>query len=295
MSNDQLSQPVLACPFCGGELLPSAGALRCAESHSFDLARQGYVNLTVGRHPGDTKEMLLARRAFLDAGYYQPLSLAINQRVAAHLVPRLRDASLRQHSAILDAGCGEGYFTERLATYLADSSEIATAQVDLFGLDISKDGIRLAAKRAADSPAIFFIAANLKAGLPFRSASLQVLLNVFAPRNPAEFARVLVPGGLLLIVIPAPQHLQELRASLPLLQIEEHKRERVLAQLAPAFSLLECFELTYQLSLTAEAVAQLLAMTPTRRRTGVTEGLDGIERAPLRVTAGFTLLALIRS
>ncbi|MGO8949014.1 MAG: putative RNA methyltransferase [Ktedonobacterales bacterium] len=292
MSEGLAMNSVLACPYCSGELLPHGDALSCANRHSFDLARRGYVNLSLGRHPGDTKQMLLARRAFLDAGYYQPLSLAINQRIATYLSRRAVDTPASRHQpAILDAGCGEGYYTERLASYLADSDLPAVRAASLFGLDISRDAILLAAKRCAGRTGTFFIVADIKARLPFVTAGLEVLLNVFAPRNPAEFARVMLPGGLLLVVIPRPDHLEELRAYLPLLNIEAQKRERVLAQFAGAFSLVETRELRYRLSLDAEAVTWLLAMTPLRRR----EHVARIEAEPVEITVGFTLLSLIRS
>ncbi len=282
---------LLVCPYCGGELARHGGALSCAKSHSFDLARNGYVNLDTGRHPGDTKEMLLARRAFLDDGHYLPLSLAINQRIAAHL---LRHAAgtpkVERCATILDAGCGEGYYTRGLSAHLATCPELASEAVELFGLDISRDGIRMAANRRTGGLIPFFIAADLKTGLPFRTGSLQVLFDVFAPRNPADFARVLVPGGLLLVVIPGPDHLKEVRERLPLLNIEKDKHERVLSQFSSTFSLQERYDLRYELSLAPAAIDLLMTMTPTRRQVHPTSPLS----ESLRVTASFILLSLIR-
>ncbi len=339
MRAEQPEQSPLACPYCHEGLARSGNAFRCPNGHNFDIAREGYVNLAVGKHPGDTKEMLRARRAFLDTGHYAPLADAINERIAAHLreqwqtwqtgmsapsseaplnplllhsdaaadgathgspSPRgrggqgVRFSGPRERLAVLDAGCGEGYYSGRLASYLAEHEPEAGAQTDLFGLDIARDGIQMAAKRV---PGVSFVVANLKAGVPFRMGSLTALLNVFAPRHSAEFARVIAPGGLLLIAMPRLEHLAELRARLPLLAIEEQKREHIIVQFAAAFSLHEAYDLTYQMALSAEEVALLAMMTPTRRQATPEAAMQDVQESaePARVTAAFTLLSLLRT
>jgi 23S rRNA (guanine745-N1)-methyltransferase len=107
-----------------------------------------------------------------------------------------------------------------------------------------------------------FIVASIKEPLPIASSTMRVLLNIFAPRNAAEFARVLVPDGLLLVVIPGPNHLQPLRNQLSLLNIEEDKQQHVIQQFAPFFNLHDTFSLTYQLPLDRPAITSLVRMTP---------------------------------
>jgi 23S rRNA (guanine745-N1)-methyltransferase len=126
-------------------------------------------------------------------------------------------------------------------------------------VDISRDAVRMAAKRY---PALDFVVANLKEPLVVQDRALHLLLNIFAPRNPAEFARVLVSGGWLLVVIPAPEHLRELRETLQLLQIEEQKLQHVITQFQSDFSLVQTVEVQHSLRLHGEEIEQAVMMTP---------------------------------
>jgi 23S rRNA (guanine745-N1)-methyltransferase len=279
---------MLICPVCAAPLTREERAFRCANGHSFDLARQGYVHLIGSRHPGDTKPMLQARRAFLAAGHYRPLADALADLALAHLASqRAARPAGAAPPAILDAGCGEGYYIGRLCRTLADAGIAARC----FGLDVAKEAVRMA---AAHAPEVQFLVADIKGRLPFADASLDVLLNVFAPRNPAEFARVLAPGGLLLVAIPTPAHLAELRAILPLLAIEDQKREHVLAQLAGAFALAASRELAYELALDPAEARLLITMTPSHHHLDMDDLDRALAAAPVRVTAAFSILALVR-
>ena len=258
-------------------------SVRCARGHSFDLAREGYLNLLRSKRTGDSKEMLLARRAFLDRGHYQPLAEALADTITAFLGERVgaADRPLR----VLDAGCGEGYYLDRLGQRLSEAPGLA--ETLLIGLDSAKEAIRLSAKRLQDAA---LLVADLKERLPIAGASLDAILNVFAPRDLAELARALVPGGLLLIAIPFPDHLVELRLMHGLLGIEEQKLERLLEALAPHFASVGTRDLRYTLHLEGDAVQTLIAMTPSHRhpeRRLVPEAAEGASEA----TAAFTLLA----
>lgn len=284
---------MLACPLCELPLTLTEHTLRCERGHSFDIAREGYVNLlpsTRVRETGDTRAMLRARRAFLARGCYAPLADALNALALAHLATSVA-AAPASPPAILDAGCGEGYYVGGLYDALATSRPPNAVQPCCYGLDVSRDAARLAAKRY---PAIRFVVANTHARQPFATASLAVLLNVFAPRNPTEFARVLAPGGLLLIAIPGPAHLAELRAVLPLLGIESNKREHIAAQFADAFTALAPHPVTYPMSLDAPAIHDLLAMTPSARHlpSGAWASLAALEQK--EVTADFHILPFTR-
>lgn len=183
---------MLLCPVCGAELRFDARAARCPQGHSFDLAREGYVNLLrttkSGEHIGDDKQSARARRDFLNKGYYAPLRDALVALFAHKSGP------------LLDICCGEGYYTAALA---------ANPALDVYGFDISKEMIRLAAKRGG---ARYFVA-NL-AAIPVPDASFAWAVHLFAPFNGPEFARVLRPGGTLYTVIPGARHLWGLKERL---------------------------------------------------------------------------------
>ena len=245
----------LVCPICAAAFSATARTLICANRHCFDIAREGYVNFLRKPLPGDTREMLQARRAFLAHDHYLPISDTINAIIQADLAQQAQATSAPL--IVCDAGCGEGYYLNRLQTALAEQQRA----VNSLGLDISKEAVRMAARRCHDA---FFVVANLKERLPLADASLHVLLDIFAPRNPAEFARVLTPGALLLVVIPAPTHLRTLRETLHLLQIEEQKQQHVIAQCTEGgqLRLEQTIPVNYELYLQGEQIEQLVLMTP---------------------------------
>jgi 23S rRNA (guanine745-N1)-methyltransferase len=193
---------------------------------------------------GDDKVMLAARRRFLGNGRYQPLSDTINKTVLEYLT--------EQNAVVLDIGCGEGH-------YLGHLQPLLPAGTCTFGLDVAKEAARLAAKRY---PASRFVVSDVNGRIPFADQSIHVLLNVFAPRNPAEFARIAAPGGLLLIVIPGSNHLHQLREELDLLAIEAEKQMRVIAQMSGLFALSETQSLTFDLDLSQPDLTDLVQMTP---------------------------------
>ncbi len=255
---------LLSCPVCHLRFTPVGNALKCASGHSFDIAKEGYVNLLikkVAESAGDSKAMLQARRAFLEQGHYTPLSDSINELVAEHL--RHEYASEEEalpHLNLLDIGCGEGYYVGRLQHYL--TQQFATLHSCCLGMDIAKDALRMAAKRYK---AAQFVVADVWEHLSFASDTLHVLLNIFAPRNMAEFARVLMPGGILLIVFPGPQHLAELRSQFALLSIEEDKEQHISTQCRPYFDLLTTRTLHTPLHLKGTEIMQVVTMTPNSR------------------------------
>ncbi len=185
------------CPLCQLCLTQQHNSFVCASNHSFDLAKEGYLHLLPvqqknSKVPGDSPLMMQSRRDFLNAGYYQPLSDAVNQYFAE---------VLPQQPVVLDLGCGEGYYSNRLIQALADKG------LRLYGLDIAKTAIKKAAK---SYPAIKFCVASAW-HLPFADQSFDAALKLCAPCEPAELARVLKTDGLLLTVTPAPEHLLEIK------------------------------------------------------------------------------------
>ena len=239
----------MACPLDGTPLQCSGSTWRCASGHCFDIASQGYTHLLPvqnkrSRDPGDSKEMIAARRRFLTAGFYQPIAVAVSQTVLANLPPQAT-------SSCLDAGCGEGYYLRQLAAAVPDKQTLA-----LLGLDISKWAVLSAAKQ--DRRVNWVVGSN--ANLPVLPGTLDRVLCMFGFPVYAEFARVLKPGGLLVQVDAGPDHLRELREII----YPSLKPERTAEMQTPeGFSRLPTETVRFSIELTsAEQIADLLTMTP---------------------------------
>ncbi len=253
----------LRCPHCGEPLTQGESAWVCPGGHSFDRARQGYVNLLrPARAHGDSMAMLRARRRLLDASWYAPLAEEVAATVGAWLRGPGRRIPLEAR-AWVECGCGEGYYLRYLAGAL--EPELSAGSWRLYGFDLARDAVRMAAgRRYSGSGATLFVA-NMWDRLPFADAGVGATLVIFAPRNPAELTRIVAPGGLLLIVTPAPEHLVEARAALPwLLTPEPEKSARLRATLSPTFTLASERAVSFTLALDAEALADMAEMTPHR-------------------------------
>ncbi len=282
---------LLICPVCDAQLAREGGTLKCPQAHSFDVAREGYVNLLLAgrKRPkilGDTRDMLRARRRFLTRGFYDPLSGAINERVYAHLVNGGRDGV-----CIADVGCGEGHYLGKLKRHL--DHQLGCDDVCYFGMDISKEATRLAAK---GHEGIGFIVANVNEKVLFSDDSIRVLLDVFAPRNVAEFDRVIAPDGLLLIVIPGPRHLANLRSELDILPlgIEADKQKHVVEQFAGAFKRVTECTVACEMNLTGAELTDLVQMTPNywHSSSETWENVKAVES--VQTEANFTILEFRR-
>jgi len=190
------------CPICKAQLNKAENSYRCGNNHSFDIARQGYVNLLPvnkkhSDNPGDSKDMVLSRREFLESGNYECFSDKLNE-----LVAELTADS--QNLSILDCGCGEGYYDGRLMQKL-DELKI---NYKIFGFDISKEAIRFAAGKY--KTARFFVGSCFN--MPLADNSFDLVINVFAPMVENEFCRVLKKGGYLIYAVPGKNHLMGLKS-----------------------------------------------------------------------------------
>ncbi|MCP2340933.1 putative RNA methyltransferase [Actinomadura rupiterrae] len=248
----------LTCPVCAEPLAQEARELRCPNRHGFDIAKQGYANLLPGNaRPGtaDTPEMVSARDVFLAAGHFAPMAEALGHLAS----PSLGEARLGSDGCLLDAGAGTGY-------YLSAVLDRPEAQKTLgLALDISK----YAARRAARAhPRIGAIVADLWRPLPVADSAAVAILNVFAPRNAAEFHRVLRPDGSLVVVTPSSRHLGSLVDVLGLLKVDEQKEERTDATLADHFDLVSRDELEFEAPLAHEEILTLVGMGPSAHHVG---------------------------
>ncbi len=196
-----MSELIWSCPICDGRLLLDGKSLRCAKNHCFDRGRSGYVHLLPSNRqnaklPGDNPEMVRARRNFLQKGYYSHLLDALTGAV--------RDA-LPEGGVLLDAGCGEGYYTTGIRTALSEEKK----DCQYYGVDISKSAADLAARN--DKITEFAVGSVFH--LPVEEKSCDAVMSVFAPYCGEEFQRVLKPGGIFIMAIPAARHLWQLKAA----------------------------------------------------------------------------------
>ena len=232
-------------------------------------------NLRRSSRPGDSADMVRARRRFLDAGAFSQL--------AALLQSEARDLSLQWDTSagvdIVDAGCGEGHFLGAMEKVVSGS---------LFGVDVSKEAVRLAARRYRRPR---WVVSNVMRRLPFARESLNMILSVLAPRNVEEFARVLKPDGFLVIVVPGPDHLIELRSRL----MADHgdcrdKADATVELCAPRFVLRQRKPIVNRVCLDGELLRDLVQMTPLFWRSTRDAKADGARLDELQVTTSFVLL-----
>lgn len=264
---------LFSCPICRQALEADARTLRCASGHCFDKAKEGYVNLLPAncRHsdmPGDDREMVKSRTVFLDGGWYAPL----REELCA-----LADRASPDQAVLLDAGCGEGYYTEALCRLIAEKGG-RTA-----GIDLSKSAVRRAARRCADAE----IAVASVYHMPMADQSVDLLVDCFSPLAKEEFHRVLKPGGSFLYVVPGPRHLWEMKEVLYDRPYENEVRDETYS----GFRKVEEVAIQFRFCLPdAEKIEALFRMTPYVWKTPK-EGIARLtELHRLNLTAQFRIL-----
>lgn len=263
------------CPVCGESFTEEHRMLKCRNGHCFDLARQGYVNLlrsqksSAARH-GDDKMMVSARTAFLDAGYYAPL----REKIGEWTLECIKDGAV-----ILDAGCGEGYYTSYIRALLQNGGLSAK----ICGMDISKEAVLACAKR---DNAIELAVASVFA-IPAANDSADLLLNLFAPDAIREFSRILRDGAVLFRAYPGPRHLWELKKA-----VYEHPYENETGTLTlPGFELYRQTTLHFPLVLDkAPYIQNLFRMTPYYYKTSKEDQQKLSALSHLETEAEFTLV-----
>ena len=272
-----MPKSMFICPDCGVALERDIHACRCGKGHCFDIAKQGYVNLLPPnrRHssmPGDDRNMVNARTLFLNGGWYARLRDRLSQEVSSWAA---------EGSVLLDAGCGEGYYTAAMCDAVAEKNGRTG------GVDLSKTAARRAAKRCPKAE----IAVASVYHLPVADCSADILVDCFSPLAEEEFRRILKPGGLFLYVIPGPKHLWELKEVLYENPYKNPQREENYA----GFETLAENPLNFRFHLQSrEEIGALFHMTPYTWKTPK----KGIERLAnlqeLEVTAEFRILRFRR-
>ena len=244
----------LACPIDGKSLEHIDKQFVCENGHTYDIARQGYVNLLPvqykrSKEPGDSKVMVSARTQFLDTGVYQPIGAVVNELVLEQII---NDKDV----CIMDAGCGEGYYFNSLLNFLSDDSR--ETNLSLVGLDISKDAIIQSTKR--NKRISWVVGTNRQP--PVLEKSVDIILCMFGFLSIDAFSKLLKPGGKIILVEPASRHLQELRKIIyPEVRTKSLSVNNLLKD--SGFSLLKTEALHYNVKLSSnDQINQLLVMTP---------------------------------
>lgn len=252
------AEAVLACPHCGGALRRAGRTWRCGAGHAFDVARQGYVNLLPGPspHAGDSAAMLDARARVLGAGHLDAVTDALIDALRTHDLPG---------DVVVEVGAGTGHHLARVTA--------ATARAGV-AVDVSTAAARRAARA---SPGVTAVVADAWGRWPLLDGAAAAVLHVFAPRNPPEAIRVLSPGGLLVVTVPAPDHLAELRGPLGLLSTADPERKLPSEPLlAPAGTM----RVRTRRRMTRDDVHALVAMGPSARHVDGADLADRVAGLP---------------
>ena len=262
----------LLCPICGEELNLTGKQYVCSRNHSFDVARQGYVNLLAVQqkhslNPGDTREQVLSRREFLEAGFYAPIAEALIAEAKA----------LGITGQILDVGCGEGYYSSRLADAL---------EAPLTGLDISKEAVRCAAAKYKGKQWLCATAAHI----PVEEGSVSLLTSLFALTLPQEFARVLKEDGFYFQVLAAEDHLLGLK---DIIYDQLNFKEKNTVPELPGFELVKSVPIRFSFTVEGQQIQNLFSMTPHVFRIGK-EGAERLRNTEILTDTASCVLNIYR-
>lgn len=263
---------LFCCPLCSAPLNRGERTYTCPNGHSYDRASEGYTHLLPAnrknsKNPGDDKQMVAARCAFLDRGYYAPLREALS----ALAVRLTADVS---SPILFDSGCGEGYYTAGMAA--------AVPNAQIAGIDISKFAVKRAAKKAPDAE--FAVASAYH--LPIGDTSVHLLTNIFSPLCVEEFARALVSGGWFVYVVPSERHLWQMKEVL----YDNPYENPVKKEDYPGFVWREVVPLRYTVTLNCtEDIMALFSMTPYAWKTPK-EGVERLNKlTALEMDIGFDI------
>ena len=247
--NEKILSNVLICPICECDLGVRGNSLVCENGHCFDVAAAGYVNLASAKQAGggDSKQLVSARTAFLSAGYYERFSDEINARAVKYA----------RSGVIVDAGCGEGYYSNRVAV---------AADADVCGFDLSKFAVMAAAKAAKRNNINSTFAVAGIFDMPLCDGCADMVINLFAPCAAEEFSRVLKPGGHLIVAGAGERHLEGLKSVI----YDNVTKNETRADLPdiPSLSLVESARVSYNINIKQrEHIMALFSMTPYYYRT----------------------------
>ncbi len=239
---------LLICPVCRSELKENSVSLVCANGHAYDIAKQGYVNLLPvnKKHsnvPGDSKEMILSRRSFLESGYYDCFASKLAEIIIIH-------TNHSQKLSVLDVGCGEGYYDGFLTKKL-DKLKI---NYEFYGTDISKEAVKAASGKYKNVS--YAVASNFS--LPFKDKSFDIIINIFSPMAESENCRLLKENALYIYAVPGPDHLIQIKETI--YDDVYQKEERDIAYSGLEF--LERVKVRSEITVEGKDLTDLFMMTP---------------------------------
>jgi 23S rRNA (guanine745-N1)-methyltransferase len=268
----------IICPYCKNSLNDSGEkTYTCENNHSFDIAKQGYLNLLPvnqkkSKDPGDNQMMIAARRNFLELGFYDPLIESIKNLITDKLTFVTKDIT------VFDAGCGEGYYSEKALNNLTG------LETKIMGTDISKYAVKNAANKYKNN---FYFVSSIY-NLPIANTSTDLILSIFSPIMAEEFKRILSKQGYVIIVSPASNHLREI-AELIYDTFRPHTTN-IVEKMTAVFKHDITKRTTFKIDVkSAEALLSLLKMTPYYWSTGI-ERLENItNKNELSVTCDFNI------
>jgi len=250
---------ILICPICKEGLEKDGRSYRCSKNHSFDMAKQGYVNLHISnkKNSGDDKDMIQSRRDFLEKDYYKKISEEVNETAGKYLKSDLLE--------ILDIGCGEGYYTKHLKNHLESQGK----KSNIYGIDISKEAVLFASRSYKD----IFWAVGSAADLPMAEGSLDAVVCMFSRLAQEEYSRVLKDNGILVVVSTGEDHLLDMKKVLyDEIRMEYYRPE---VDLKEEFNLAETRNVKYRTLVEGgKDIMSLFDMTPYKWRTPK----EGVER-----------------
>jgi 23S rRNA (guanine745-N1)-methyltransferase len=257
---------IYKCPVCQKQLVKVDNSYRCNEKHTYDIAKEGYVNLLLAnqmksKEPGDSKEMMIARSNFLNKGYFEKLVDNIGKTLHNYF-----DLAQQNNYVVFDAGCGEGYYTDGIFKELVKETEVPR----IWGMDISKEAVRFAAKRNKN---IGFCVGSIF-HLPILDNSVDCIVNIFAPFKEEEFQRILKENGIIIKVTPGAQHLMGLKNALYDNPYENDERMPEIS----CFEIVKSINVKYEIQIdNSEDIINMLKMTPYFWNTNISRVNDFIE------------------
>ncbi len=267
-----MEKNILICPICNSELTEGDKRIFCDAGHSFDISKRGYVNLLTGNkaNHGDNRQMIEARRDFLSLGYYKPF---------CDEICRLTEKYATNSSAIIDSGCGEGYYTNSICKTLKEKSIFA----QIYGFDISKIAVDFASR--AKNGIKYFAASATK--MPFSNECADIMLCIFSPFEKQEFSRVLKKNGILIMAIPTKRHLFAMKSILYDTPYENETQNYDI----DGFDFIEKSEICDNILLkTAKEISDLFTMTPYYYRTSENGKEKLFAKDSLETEIGFEIL-----
>ncbi len=275
------NEDIFKCPVCGGRMhVEGYKSIICKKKHCFDISRRDYVNLLLnaGKSQYD-KEMFRSRNVICNMGFFDCLTDAV-----VEIIKKNMPAFGSDNVKILDAGCGEGFHLSRIISGLHGDYEINLQGV---GIDISKEGIQIAARNYKD---IIWCVADL-ADIPFRDKQFDVVLNILSPSNYGEFKRVIRNEGILVKVVPGSGYLRELRKVLyKETGKETYSNDRVIEHFKKNFNLMDIQSVKYNVKISKDELRHLIKMTPLSWGATEDKVQNALDKGIDCITAHFNIL-----